>query len=450
MTGQRPHLERKFGVLQATALNMTNMIGVGPFISIPALMSALNGPQAMVGWFVALGIALLDGMVWAELSSAMPGSGGSYVYLKEAFGARTWGRLMAFLFIWQFILSGPLEVASGFIGIGQYLNYLPWKMDVRLVPIVVGALCLFLLYRKIESIGKITVALWIGTLLTTLVVIAAGATHFDAKRAFDFNPGAFQFSYGFLFGLGAAAQVGLYDYLGYYDICYMGDEVRDPGRTMVRSIFWSLLSVAAIYICINLSIIGVVSWREFVPVSDPPAPVASWMIERVLGRKAAIILTIMVVWTALGSVFALILGYSRIPYAAAKDGNFLPVFGKLHPTKGFPHVSLVVVTLLSVACSYLKFGEVVSALLATRIIVQFMGQVMALIWLRKKRPEMNRPYRIPWYWFTCSLALLGWAFVFVTFERRFQLYGLGMLVMGLAVFLIWSSLRKNWPFGPKP
>lgn len=449
MSGHGPHLERKFGVLQATALNMTNMIGVGPFISIPALLSAMNGPQAMVGWLVALGIALLDGMVWAELSAAMPGSGGSYVYLKEAFGARTWGRLMAFLFIWQFILSGPLEVASGFIGIGQYLNYI-WKVDARHVPIIVGAVCLFLLYRKIGSIGKITVALWIGTLLTTGVVIFAGATHFDAKRAFDFPSGAFNFSLGFLFGMGAATQVGLYDYLGYYDICYIGDEVRDPGRTMARSIFWSLLTVAALYICVNLSITGVVSWREFVPVSDPPAPVASWMIERTYGRNAAIVLAAMVIWTAFGSVFALILGYSRIPYAAARDGNFFPAFGKLHPTKDFPHVSLIVVTLLSVACSYLTFGEVVSALLATRILVQFMGQIYALISMRKKHPEMPRPYRMPWFPWTCYLALGGWAFVFLTFERKFQLYGLGMLALGLGVFGIWASLRKNWPFGSKP
>src|SRR5256885_12826520 len=121
-----PHLERRFGLLQATALNMSNMIGIGPFITIPLLMSALGGPQAMLGWLVAVLIAVPDGMVWSELGAAMPGSGGSYVYLREGFGRETWGRLMAFLFIWQFILSGPLEIASGYIGFARYFGYI-WQ-----------------------------------------------------------------------------------------------------------------------------------------------------------------------------------------------------------------------------------------------------------------------------------------------------------------------------------
>ena len=217
----------------------------------------------MVGWFAALLLALVDGMVWSELAAAMPGSGGSYVYLREAFGPRGWGRLMAFLFIWQFILSGPLEIASGFIGMQEYVHYVVPGLPAKALPLIVGAICLLLLYRKIGSVAKITVTLWIGTLLTVGVVMITGAMHFDSKVAFDFPQNAFQFSTGFLFGLGAATRVGLYDYLGYYDVCYIGEEVRDPGRAIPRSIMFSVVAVAAIYICINLSIIGIVSWREF-------------------------------------------------------------------------------------------------------------------------------------------------------------------------------------------
>jgi len=260
---------RRFGPLQATALNMSNMIGVGPFITIPLLMSTLGGPQAMLGWLVALLIAIADGMVWSELGSALPGSGGAYVYLREAFGRESFGRLMAFLFIWQFILSGPLEIASGYIGIARYAGYI-WQgppASTFLIAAGVGVLNIVLLYRRITSIGKITISLWIGTLLTTLAVIVTGAVNFNAARAFDFPPGAFNFSLGFLFGLGAAARIGVYDYLGYYDICYIGDEVREPGRTIPRSIIISVILVAIIYFGINLSIIGVVSWREFVSSS---------------------------------------------------------------------------------------------------------------------------------------------------------------------------------------
>jgi amino acid transporter len=451
MTGQ-PHLERRFGMVQATALNMTNMIGVGPFITIPALMSAISpgGPQAMIGWFAALLLAMVDGMVWSELAAAMPGSGGSYVYLREAFGPRTWGRLMAFLFIWQFILSGPLEIASGIIGMQEYVHYAIPGLPAKALPVIVGAICLILLYRKIDSVAKITVTLWAGTLLTVGAVMITGALHFNSKVAWDFPPNAFQFSSGFLFGLGAATRVGLYDYLGYYDVCYIGEEVRNPGRTIPRSILFSVLAVAAIYICINLSIIGVVSWREFAPLKEGETPkaVVSMMMERVWGGKVASVLSWMVIWTAFGSIFCLLLGYSRIPYAAARDGNFFSLFGKLHPTKDFPHVSVIFITAISVACSYLDLMQVIDALLVTRILVQFIGQTVGLMWLRKKRPEMERPYRVWAYPLPCIIALAGWAFVFFTYEGRLQLYGLAMLALGIVVFGMWSTLQKKGDVDP--
>src|SRR2546421_11626280 len=236
---ERAHLLRRFGLLQATALNMSNMIGIGPFITIPLLMSALGGPQAMLGWIIGVAIAIPDGLIWSELGAALPGSGGTYLYLREAFGRETFGRLMAFLFIWQFILSGPLEIASGYIGFARYTGYI-WQgisaPQTLMVAAAVGIVNIVLLYRRITSIGTITISLWIGTLLTTLAVVVTGAIHFSAARAFDFPPGAFTFSLGFLFGLGAASRVGVYDYLGYYDICYIGDEVRKPGRTIPLSI----------------------------------------------------------------------------------------------------------------------------------------------------------------------------------------------------------------------
>src|SRR5213078_1246061 len=185
---EQPHLLRRFGLLEATALNMTNMIGIGPFITIPLLLSALGGPQAMLGWLVALVITIADGMIWSELGAAMPGSGGSYVYLREGYGRETFGRLMGFLFIWQFILSGPLEIASGYIGFTQYLGYI-WTGITKVQSIVVitflGLLNIVLLYRKITFIGKLTVSLWVGTILTALAVIVSGALHFDRRLAFD-------------------------------------------------------------------------------------------------------------------------------------------------------------------------------------------------------------------------------------------------------------------------
>ena len=447
----QPHLLRRFGLLEATALNMTNMIGIGPFITIPLLLSTLGGPQAMLGWVIALVITISDGMIWSELGAAMPGSGGSYVYLREGFGRETFGRLMGFLFIWQFILSGPLEIASGYIGFTQYLGYI-WKNIDRtqslVVIVVLGLLNIALLYRRITFIGKLTVSLWIGTILTTFAVIVTGAFNFNSAIAFDFPPGAFNFSLGFFLGLGAATRIGIFDYLGYYDICYIGDEVRQPGRTIPRSVIISVIAVALIYIAINFSVIGVVPWREFVPADKHPESnfVVSIFMERIYGRGPATIFTAMVLWTAFGSVFALLLGYSRVPYAAAIDGYFFKVFGRLHPKKNFPYVSLVVLGAIAIFCSFFTLGMVIDALITTRILVQFIGQIVAVSLLRRNEPNMNRPYRVWFYPVPNLLALFGWIFVFATTDWTIIAFGLGTLVLGLFCFVLWSRHTRQWPF----
>jgi amino acid transporter len=446
-------LPRRFGLLQATALNMINMIGIGPFITIPLLMTALGGPQAMLGWIVALVIVICDGMIWSELGAAMPRSGGSFGYLREAFGRETFGRLMAFLFVWQFILSGPLEIASGYIGFSQYFGYI-WpglsRGSAFLLIVAIGALNIVLLYRRIHSIATITVSLWVGTMLTTIAVIATGMVRFDPAIAFDFPPGAFDFSLGFLLGLGAAARVGIYDYLGYYDVCYIGDEVQDPGRVIPRSILISTIAVAAIYFLINLSIIGVVPWREFVPAGDHPNAnfIVSIFMERVYGPGVATVFTVMILWTAFGSVFALLLGYSRIPFAAARDGYFFEPFGRLHATQGFPYVSLLVIGLISIVASLFSLAVVIDALIATRILVQFVGQVAGVALLRRTQPEMPRPYRIWLYPLPAFVALIGWTFIFVTTDVRVIGFGLAILVLGIAAFLLWSRRTRQWPFAP--
>src|SRR6185436_15221792 len=246
-------------------LNMSNMVGVGPFITIPLLMATMGGPQALLGWLVGAAIVICDGQVWSELGAALPGSGGSYRFLREAYGPRSWGRLMAFLFIWQFVLSGPLEIASGMIGFGQYAAYIWPGLAAgghRLVAAAVGVLAVIVLARRITSLGRITVTLWLGTLATLVAVIATGLPRFDAARAFDFPPGAFDFNRGFVMGLGSAALIAIYDYMGYYDICYIGDEVRDPARVVPRSILYSIGAIFVAYILLHLSLIGTLPWRQ--------------------------------------------------------------------------------------------------------------------------------------------------------------------------------------------
>lgn len=449
--GGGPQLERRFGTLQATALNMSNMLGAGPFITIPALMTTLGGPQAMLGWLVALVVALADGLVWSELGAALHGSGGSYVYLREGYGREKWGRFMAFLFIWQFILSGPLELATGYIGFAQYLRPLwPGSSDQArlLAGAVFGLLVIYLLYRRIHSIGRIMVALWAGTLLTVAAVIITGAMHFDPKIAFDFPKDAWHFGTAQWFALGAAARIGIYDYLGYYDVCFIGDEVQRPGRTIPRAVLISLVGVALLYIGINFSIIGVVPWRTFVPAGETPAPVVSMMMETVYGPGVARIFTLLVLWTIVACSFAMLLGYSRIPYAAARDGSFFRVFGRLHPTQGFPHVSLIVVGVLAAAGTFLPLDTLINALLTTRILVQFIGQAGALMLLRKNQPALIRPFRMWLYPLPALVAFAGWTFLLYTTEHILLAGAAVALAAGVVAFLAWSARTKRWPFAP--
>jgi amino acid transporter len=424
---------------------MSNMVGVGPFITIPLLMASMGGPQALLGWLVGALIVLCDGQVWSELGAALPGSGGSYRFLREAYGPETWGRLMAFLFIWQFVLSGPLEIASGLIGFGQYAGYLfPGLASGghRFVAAGVGLVAVLLLARRITFLSRVTVTLWIGTVATMVVVVAVGLPHFDAARAFAFPPGAFAFNRGFVLGLGSAALIAIYDYLGYYDICYIGDEVREPARVIPRSILYSILGCFAGYLTVHLSLIGVVPWKETLGSQF----VISQLMERLLGRGAAIVVTLMILWTAFGSVFALLLGYSRIPYAAAVQGGFFRLFARLHRTGGFPHVSLYVLGAIAVAASFFRLDQVVTALITTRVLVQFLGQVVAVPLLRRRLPPAARPYRMWLYPVPGVVAFLGWTYVFLTSGWTYIRVGLVTLVAGVAAFLLWARLAGLWPF----
>lgn len=421
---------------------MSNMVGIGPFITIPLIIAAMGGPQCMLGWLLGAVVAICDGLVWSELAAAMPGTGGTYLYLRESFRGTRLGGLLPFLFIWQFIFSGPLEIASGYIGFAQYVGYFRHGMSAwatRAVAAGVGALTIALLYRRVTAVGRLTVVLWIGMLATVLWIIASGLANFHPAVVFDFPPGAFRFSMGFASGLGSAALIAMYDFMGYYNICYVGGEVRDPARTIPRSILLSVLVVAAIYGLMNLSIISVIPWRQAMASKF----VAAEFIEKLYGTRAASVATCFVLWTALASVFALLFGYSRIPYAAAVNGHFFKAFARLHPRDGFPQVSLLTIGVLAIGASFFDLDTVISALLTCRILIQFMGQIVALHHLRKHRPDVPRPFRMWLYPVPSTIAFLGWAYIFSTSGWRYAAFGLAILVAGTAAYGLWRRLGRE-------
>ena len=434
-------LERSLGQWQAIALNMSNMVGAGPFITIPLIIAAMGGPQCMLGWVLGAILALCDGLVWSELSAAMPGTGGTYVYLREAFRGTALGGVLPFLFIWQFILSAPLEIASGYIGFAQYAGYFWPGMGVngaRLISTAIGLVVIALLYRRIGSIGKLTVVLWLGMLLTVLSVIVSGMTHFNARVVFDFPPDAFTFNLGFASGLGSAMLIAMYDFSGYFDVCYVAGEIKQPEKVIPRAILWSVVAVATMYALTNLSLMAVIPWRDAMKSTF----IVTDFMSRLYGPRAAAAVTVLVMWTAVASVFALLLGYSRIAWAAANEGDFFSVFAKLHPTGRFPHVAIVVLGVLSILCSFFSLGDVISALLTSRILIQFVGQIAGLHRLRQ-RADFVMPFRMWFYPVPSMIALIGWLYIFATSGWRFAGIGVAMAAAGVVAYALWIRTRST-------
>jgi APA family basic amino acid/polyamine antiporter len=473
--GREPQLIRGVGTGGATMLNMIDMIGVGPFITLPLVVSAMGGPQAILGWVLGAALAMCDGMVWAELGAAMPGTGGSYRYLGEIYGAGRLGRLMSFLFVWQLTFSAPLSVASGCIGFAMYAVYAFPALDrtiaaARLhvpLPLVGGfdaglqvtlgsflacgvcMLATLLLYRRITVVERLARYLWAGVMLTLAWVVVSGVTHFDPALAFDFPEGSFTLSPAFFTGLGAALLVTTYDYWGYYNVCFLGGEMRDPGRTIPRAVLISIALVAAIYVVMNVSILGVVPWRELTQAnSDARAHVVSVFMERLYGRGAALVATALIMWTAFASVFSLLLGYSRVPYAAALDRNYFSAFARVHPRHHFPNVSLLVLGLVAAAFCFLRLAEVIAALVVIRIVVQFLAQTVGVIVLRRRRPDMPRPFRMWLYPAPAIAATCGFVYILLMradFQREL-IYATALVAAGLVVYLARARARGEWPF----
>ncbi|MBI3663874.1 MAG: APC family permease [Acidobacteria bacterium] len=423
---------------------MIDMVGIGPFVVIPLVIKDMGGPQALLAWVVGAALCLIDGFVWAELGAAMPEAGGSYVFLREAYGAGRWGRLMSFLFVWQTLIQAPLVMASGAIGFAQYFGYLV-KLGAYQQKALSGGLILFLvflLYRRITTIGKISLLLWAGVLATIIWLIWGGVTHFDAKLAFSFPEGAWDFSWVFFAGLGSATMSTVYSYWGYYNVCHLGAEIREPGENIPRAIFLSIIGIAVLYLAMQTSILGVVPWQE----GQHSPFIVSMFVEKIYGTTAAKVATGLILWVAFASLFAVILGYSRVPYAAAVDGNFFQVFGRVHPTKHFPHVSLVALGTAGLVFSLLfRLGDVIKAIGAMRLVVQFVGQAIGVMVLRQRLGAERLPFRMWLYPLPALLAAVLWFALFLA-TKWFALAGAGMIALGVIVFLVRARTEEAWPF----
>ena len=431
-------LRREIGMWRGVALNMIDMVGIGPFITLPLILSAMGGARCMVAWLLAGLLAIADGLVTAELGAEMPHAGGSYVFLRESYGRA--GRLMSFLFLFQLLISSPLSMASGCIGFAQYF--------ARLVPatanyesLTATGICIVitvLLMRRIDSIGRFSILLWIGVMLTIVLIIGVGVPHLKLSAFQFWSAPRFDMRLGYA-GFGTALILAVYDYLGYYNIAYLGDEVKDPEKTIPRVIVISILTIAAVYILMQASMISVLPMKV---AMTSKFVVADYM-EMLIGPRAARSITVLILWTAFASIFSVMLGYSRVLFAAARDGNFFAIFAKLHPTQAYPFVAVGFLGVVASIFCWLPLRTVVAGIVTIRSIIPFMAQIIGAVVLRHTQPGRRRPFRMWLYPLPAIVALGLWAKVAISPEKGLRIGALYVICAGVTFFFIREALLRR-------
>ena len=420
---------------------MIDMVGIGPFVVMPFVVAQFNNGLFIWAWILGAFTAFVDGMIWSELGAKYPLAGGTYNFHRIAYGEKA-GRLMSFLFVWQTSIQAPLVVASGAIGFAQYLTYI---VDLTLLQekIISGSLVVLvfiLLYRKIESIGKISVVMGSIVVLTILWIIISGLMHQQHPvKLFPTGNESF-FTYAFWAAVGHGSVKTVYSFLGYYNVCHLGGEIKRPEVNIPKSIFISIAGITVLYLLMNISVMSVISWQQ---VLERDKYLVSSFMENVYGHSAGVIITILILCIALSSLFAVVLGYSRVPYAAAVDGNFFKVFAKLHPTKNFPYISLIFLCAVGFIFSlFMKLSEVISSILAMRIIIQFIGQGIGVSLLRKRFGAANLPFKMWLFPLPVIVSICIWLFLFVS-TGWFAVWGSLITLIGVGVFFIIPKHEKT-------
>ncbi len=447
---ETPTLSRKISLLQGTAINMIDMVGIGPFVVL-SIVAEKMGNQFLYAWLAGAALSFLDATTWSMLGSTYPLAGGSYNFLKESFGKKT-GKLMSFLFVWQTMIQAPLVIASAAIGFAHYAEFIfstkqivtLFNFNIPLQTIVsksisgcLVVLIVVLLYRKIEAIGKISVLLWLGVLLTMGWIIGGGFIHGDMSKPISHLNDGLELNFAFTAALGFACVKSMYSFLGYYNVCHLGGEIINPQKNIPRSMFISIAGITVLYLLMNISVAAVLPMQQI----QKSQFVVSDFIQTINGKTAATVATGLILWVAFASVFSATLGYSRIPYAAAVDGAFFKVFAKLHPTKKFPYISLLVLGSVAFVFSLLfKMKEVIDAILAMRILIQFIGQTIGLMLLVKQKGKQHFAWKMALYPLPALVAMVAWFCIFIS-TGWLMLAGLSVIALGVVVYFIKERVR---------
>jgi amino acid transporter len=458
-------LHRRIGLRSAVAFNMLEMIGVGPFITLPLVLAATGLRLSVWAWVLGAAIAVADGLVWAELGAAFPQAGGSYAFLREIYGQEGAGNWLGFLYVWQVGFTAPLSIASGCIGLASFLAvFWPGLQSAPFASFpglhwssfAAAAVCLLvtaLLYRNLSSVTRLAWVLFGGVLMALAGVIVSGFTHAAQMGGWHLPSSPALPLPLAVNGLAQGVLLTTYCYWGYYNICFLGSEVKRPEKTIPRAVLLSIVFVAGFYLLMNLSALPSLGQMAAQPGSSAAVRVqlVSEIARSAFGPWAGYGIALLIIWTAFASVFSLLLGYSRVPYAAARDGRYFSYLAAVHPRHEIPHRSLVALGLVAACFCFFSLQDVISMLVITRILLQFSLQQVGVILLRRQRPELTRGFRMPLFPLPPLFALAG--FFFLLIKRANALGGiaaaLGIALTGTALYLIRARRRGEWPF-PSP
>ena len=467
--GDSGGLQRRIGLRSAVLFNMLEMIGVGPFITLPLVIAAAGFRLSVWAWVLGAAIAIADGLVWAELGAAFPRAGGSYAFLREIYGPEGAGNWLSFLYVWQVGFTAPLSIASGCIGLSGFLAVFWPGLDtapiaglpaVHFANFTAAAACLLvtaLLYRNISSVARMVWVLFAGVLAALTGVIVSGFAHAAATGGWHLPAAPPLSAFGQIGALGGLAQATLlatYCYWGYYNICFLAGEVRRPERTIPRAILLSVLFVSGFYILMNLAALP--SLSDAASHAGQSAVLRFQLVADIarsaFGPWAGYTIAALIVWTAFASVFSLQLGYSRVPYAVARDGNYFRFLAAVHPKHGIPHRSLVALGVVGAFFCFFSLTQVITLLVITRILLQFFLQQIGVILLRVRKPDLPRPFRMPLYPLPPLFAMAGFGFLLVYRVHAVKELAVaaGIAASGTLLYLLRAHRLRQWPFASAP
>jgi APA family basic amino acid/polyamine antiporter len=432
MNDNPPTLQRRLGLVSATAIVIGSMIGSGIFRVPSATATATGTPTAMMlVWVAGALVALCGALTLSELAAMYPRAGGIYVYLREAFGD-----LPAFLVGWLLLVIAPASIGAVALVFAEYLG--------RIVPGLAGHT------RIVGAVAVVAVAGWnyrsvkfgaaiqnLSSAAKVLAILALTAAAFMADR-----PGAGAWTSDT--GLGSASWAGfglglvtvLWAYNGWQDATYVGGEIRDPGRTLPRALTLGTLIVASVYLAINAAYLEVLPMAA---IARSPLVAADVAVE-LFGAVGRGLIAALVCVSTFGTMNSGTLCYPRIFYAMAEDRLFFPRIAAVHPRYGTPHASIVLIAALSIAYLWVRTFEQLIEAFILGILPFWALAAAAVIVLRRRRPEAQRPYRTPGYPMVPVLFILATVGLLLNslVQRPVPTLGsVAAIAAGIPIFYLW-------------